>query len=219
MDKATRVLAIDDHAVLLESYHTIFTSPALAISKLVYLQAGNCHEGYTMVMENKGNPFDIAVIDYSIPAWAEGGYYSGKDIAKLIRQHMPSCKIIMMTMHKECTIIEAVLQEVAPQGFINKSDCTTDELMECFSAVAAGKKFLSKTINNHIKQRDNGIKLDDTDIKIIRLLSKGIKSKALSEYLPLSNSMIEKRKQKIKHLLKVKGDEELVKAAKNDGYI
>jgi len=51
-------------------------------------------------------------------------------------------------------------------------------------------------------------------------LAKGIKNKNLSNYIPLSESAIEKRKYKIKRLLEVNGDDEdLIQEARSQGYI
>ena len=89
-----------------------------------------------------------------------------------------------------------------------------------FKKVMDGEIFYSRIISNYLKRVENGIVLEDIDIRILLLLSKGIRNKNLDKYIPLSASAIEKRKYKIKRLLDVKGDDEdLIDKARNQGYI
>lgn len=218
--KKLHTLAIDDHAVVLEGYHYMFQNLNHDFDDLKFVKAHDCQSGYIAINNNKSNPFDIALIDYSIPQFAEKKLNSGEDVALLIRQEMPNCKIIMMTMHREMNVIASILQRVAPEGFINKSDCTTDELIYGFKNVLNGNTFYSKTIANYLERKHTGIMLDEVDVRIVLLLAKGIKNKNLHNYIPLSESAIEKRKYKIKRLLEVDGgDEDLIKEARTQGYI
>mgnify|MGYP006897066443 CR=1 FL=1 len=52
-------------------------------------------------------------------------------------------------------------------------------------------------------------------------LSKGIKTKNLTEYIPLSLAAIEKRKRHLKEVFDVekKGDESLLDQARNTGFL
>ncbi|PHK28280.1 hypothetical protein VF13_40870, partial [Nostoc linckia z16] len=145
---------------------------------------------------------------------------SGEDMAVLLRELMPGCKIIMMTMHKEVDLIGRVLQKIDPEGFVNKSDCTTEDLVDGFTAVMSGDVFYSKTVSLFKKRVADGVVLDETDVQIIRLLANGVRNKNLDRYIPLSNSGIEKRKYRIKRLLDVDGDDEdLIQEARRQGYI
>jgi hypothetical protein len=65
------------------------------------------------------------------------------------------------------------------------------------------------------------IYVDDINRKILHLLSQGIKTKSLSEYIPLSMSAIEKRKKQLKLLFSVTDgkDETLLQEAREKGYL
>lgn len=187
---------------------------------LDFTKASDCKSGYEVMEKHKDNPFDIAIIDYSIPEYPEMKFFSGHDMAAHLRKIMPDCKIVMMTMHKEVEIMNNILVNVNPEGFINKSDCNTDEIAECFKAVLEDRVYYSGTISSYLKRQEKGILLDEVDTKIIVLLSKGIRTKNLSKYIPLSDSAIEKRKYKVKKLLDVTGDDEaLIAEARKQGYI
>lgn len=213
------MLGIDDHAVVLEGYHSIFKSFD-QFEKLEFTKAHDCRSGYETITKRKNPPFDVAVIDYSVPHFSEKRLYSGEDIALLLRKAMPNCKIIIMTMHKKVDIMLSILEKVKPEGFINKSDCTTSELIEGFQAILDGNTYYSKTVSDFMARLESEVLLEDVDVKIILLLATGIKNKNLSKYIPLSDSAIEKRKYRIKYLLDVNGgDEELINKARTLGYI
>lgn len=219
MKKILHVLAIDDHAVVLQGYFSIFEHLEDSFT-LSFKKAYDCKSGHELIQRSRNTPFDIAVLDYSIPPHPDTELYNGEDMAALIRQEMPECKIIMMTMHREFEILGRIIQNIEPEGFINKSDCTTDELIEGFSLVINGSTFYSPTIKNYMKRLEKGIMLEELDIRILYLLAKGIKNKNLVKYIPLSDSGIEKRKYRIKRQLEVDGDDEaLIAKARKLGYI
>lgn len=219
MKKVLQVLAIDDHAVVLEGYHAIFKTLNEKLRDLKFIKANDCKSAYELIVKHKDDPFHIAVVDYSIPDYAEKELYSGEDMGLMLRHAMPDCKIVIMTMHREVDIMGRVLEKINPEGFINKSDCTTDELFDGFKLVLDGDRFYSKTVSNFQKRMSNGILLDEIDIRIIKLLAKGIKNKNLDKYIPLTLSGIEKRKYRMKRLLEIEGgDEELISEARNQGY-
>lgn len=220
MNSIFHVLAVDDHVVVLEGYHYMFQSLEHARNGLKFTKARDCETAYNLIMSHKQAPFQVALLDYSIPQYESRNIYSGADLALLIRQTMPGCKIILMTMHKEIDIIAGIIDKVNPEGFINKSDCSAEELTYAFNEVMAGRVFYSKAIFNYLHRKKNGIVLEDIDVRIILLLAKGIKNKNLTNYIPLSESAIEKRKYKIKRLLEVSGDDEdLIQEARTQGYI
>jgi len=220
LNKKLRVLAIDDHVVVLEGYHYMFKNLGDGYPEPDFIKAHDCRSGFETIIGNKDTPFDIALLDYSIPHYEEKKLHSGQDLAALVRLYMPHCKIIMMTMHKEIDIISGILETIKPEGFINKSDCSTDELTEAFKKVLDGEIYYSKAVNNYLSRRNNGVVLEDIDVRIILLLAKGIKNKNLENYIPLSGSAIEKRKYNIKRILEVNGgDEDLINEARNQGFI
>lgn len=62
--------------------------------------------------------------------------------------------------------------------------------------------------------------IDEIDLKMIQLLAKGIRNKNLGMHIYLSNSAIEKRKNRLKKKLNITGnDEDLLKEARKMGLI
>jgi two-component system response regulator NreC len=213
------VLGIDDHPIVLDGYRFMFQNLDHGFDTLNFVKAYDCESAYNVINQDLVANLNLAVIDYSIPSFKEKNLYSGKDIAALLRDKAPQCKIIIMTMHKEIDIVFNIFSSINPEGFINKSDCTTDELMYGFKQVLEGNTFYSKVIGMYNNIIQKGIVLEDLDVSIIRFLARGVKNRDLSNYIPLTYPEIEKRIENIQAVLGVTGNEGLVKEARTQGYI
>jgi len=220
LKKKLHVFAVDDHEAILDGYNFMFENLDYEHDGLMFTRAFDCESAYNTIKNHTAAPFDIALVDYSIPAYEEKQLFTGQDVALLLRTLMPTCKIVMLTMHREVSILSKVLLTVNPEAFINKSDCNIEELCTAFETVLNGDHYYSKTVTNYSSRPQTDVTLEDIDVRIIVLLAKGIKTKNLSRYIPLTDTIIESRKHKIKQLLKVEGDDkDLVHVAKSQGYI
>ncbi|MXN91858.1 response regulator [Flavobacterium sp. Sd200] len=220
LTKPLKVLGIDDHPIVLEGYNFMFRNLESQHERLDFVKAVDCRSAQLAVQQHSNEHFDLAIIDYSIPALPEEKLFSGKDIALLIRENMPGCKIIMMTMHRELDIVFSIINTVKPQGFINKSDCDTDELMQAFANVLKGETFYSSLITKYSNMIQKGMVLEEVDVKIMRFLARGVEDRNITSYIPLTYKEIESRKNNIKNVLGVEGnDQELIEEARAQGYI
>lgn len=222
MSKNYRILIVDDHPFIIEAYKNTLKSYQPETFRYTVTQANNCKNGYDTLTESEHEPFDIAFLDISMPPYEEKNIMSGEDLAKTIRKIMPDCKIILLTMHTELIKIHNIIKEINPQGLIIKNDLTFDELLLAFNKIINNENYYSQTVVKFVSQSQyDNIQIDDFDKQILRYISKGIKTKDLPDYIPLSLSAIEKRKLGLKETLNVKGgsDVELVSEAKNKGLL
>jgi DNA-binding NarL/FixJ family response regulator len=91
-----------------------------------------------------------------------------------------------------------------------------------FDKILRGDVYRSNTVKNNVKELlSNKVYLDDYNRQIISLLSKGIKTKSMPNYINLSMSSIEKRKANIRTFLGIEGgnDEDIINAAKKAGLV
>ena len=96
------------------------------------------------------------------------------------------------------------------------------ELAEAFQHILVSPPYYSSTVNNYLKKSvTSDIYIDDINRKILHLLSQGIKTRSLKEYIDLSMSAIEKRKKQMKLLFSVEDgkDETLLKEARDKGFL
>ncbi|WP_284651119.1 response regulator [Flavobacterium terrisoli] len=221
MKSPIQILIVDDHPFIIEAYKNAINKYSQKGFEFVVTQANNCKTGYENVVD-KSKHFDIAFFDISMPEYAEKGIYSGEDLAMLIKTEMPDCKVILLTMHTELLKINNIIKNINPSGLIIKNDLTFDELLFAFDKIINDESYYSQTVIKLVGQAQyNNIELDVFDKQILFHLSKGVKTKDLPTYIPLSLSAIEKRKLNIREILEVAGgtDVDLIREAKNKGVI
>ena len=221
MTNPIHILIVDDHPFIIQAYRNALDKYSQQGFVFEVTQANNCKTGYESITEAK-IPFDVAFFDISMPEYAEKGIYSGEDLAALIKTEMPNCKIILLTMHTELLKINNIIKTINPSGLVIKNDLTFDELIFAFDKIINNESYYSQTVIKLVGQAQyNNIELDAFDKQILFHLSKGVKTKDLPQYIPLSLSAIEKRKLNIREILEVKGgsDIDLINEAKTKGVI
>lgn len=221
MTNPINILIVDDHPFIIQAYRNALDKYSQQGYDFIVTQASNCKTGYESIMEAE-TPFDVAFFDISMPEYAEKGIYSGEDLAALIKTEMKDCKIILLTMHTELLKINNIIKNINPSGLIIKNDLTFDELIFAFDKIINNESYYSQTVIKLVGQAQyNNIELDAFDKQILFHLSKGVKTKDLPQYIPLSLSAIEKRKLNIREILEVTGgsDIDLINEAKVKGVI
>ena len=111
---------------------------------------------------------------------------------------------------------------IQPEGLLIKSDLTSSELAEAFQLILDNPPYYSSTVKGFVNTTmSSDIHLDDINRKILHLLSQGVKTKSLKEYIDLSMSAIEKRKKQLKLLFDVEDgkDESLLNEAREKGFL
>ncbi len=222
MSKNYNIIIVDDHPFIIEAYKNALKSYSANDFEYTTTQANNCKSAYEIITNPEQKPFDIAFFDISMPAYEEKGMMSGEDLAKLIRKTMPDCKIILLTMHTELIKINTIIKEINPNGLIIKNDLTFDELLLAFDKILKGDNYYSQTVVKFVSQSHyDNVNVDEFDKQILFHLSKGIKTKDIPKYVPLSLSAVEKRKLNLKDLLSIKegNDIDLIREAKNKGIL
>ncbi len=214
---------VDDHPMIIEGYKNAILKNYQGPEVFHIDIASNCNEALKALNKNiRVSPYDLALIDIQLPPSEDGSITSGEGLAKKVRELYPRAKIIVLTMHNENSRIHNILQSIDPEGFLIKSDLSSNELLRAFTDVISGKIYYSATVNNHFrKMMANNFTLDQKNLQILHHLSRGIRTKNLPNYISLSLSAIEKRKNHIKELfdMKMANDEMLIEEARKRGFI
>ena len=221
--KHINILMVDDHPIIIEGYQNVLMATKDDDQTLLIDTANNCDTAVAMIERSaKGTAYDVCFFDISLPSSEDGRYTSGEDLALLAKRLLPDAKIIILTMFNESFRIHNIIKEINPDGFLIKSDLTSLELADAFQQILKYPPYYSSTVNNYVKKTiSSEIYIDDVNRKILHLLSQGIKTKSLREYIPLSTSALEKRKKQLKLLFSVQDgkDETLLEEARNKGYL
>ena len=217
-----KILIVDDHPFIIEGYKNAITRYNPDQFEFFITKAKDCESAYHIITNPDTEVFDIAFLDISMPPYEEKNIYSGEDLAKLLSEYMPNCKIILLTMYTELLKIKTIIKTINPNGLVIKNDLTFDELIFAFDKVIKNEKYYSQSVLNMLNQAEEGmIEIDQFDKQILFHLSKGTKLQDIPQYIPISLGAIEQRKLNLKELLKIEhgSDSDLVREAKSKGLL
>ncbi|AWH86819.1 response regulator [Flavobacterium album] len=225
MREDLNILIVDDHPMTVNGYINVLSDEDFEGYNLIFTKALDCEQAYNLITnaQSTGHPFNIAYLDLSLPPYADKNIFSGLDLGILIRDILPDCVIIILTMHSEASLIDRLIKEINPQGILCKSDIDIDEFLNAFKIIFSGNTYLSSKIVKSLKDKvfDN-YNLDSYDKQILMRLTEGIQTANIPNYIPLSLSDIEERKARMKNmLLQGRGgdDHELIEAIKKMGIL
>ncbi|SHN12317.1 response regulator [Flavobacterium xinjiangense] len=216
------VLVVDDHPMTVEGYINALLGEPFGKNPPVFTKAYNCEEAYSTLLRSTSakQSFDLAIIDKGLPGYEEKSILSGSDLALLIREKMPNCKIIMITAHTEVIIVYDIAKNVRPDGLIIKNDITPEKLQQALYEILLGNQYQSpivKSCINEIWKKE--LMIEDANRQILLYLSKGFKIKELESIIHLTTSAIQKRIIRMKKAFEVTDDTGLVKEAIKQGFI
>lgn len=216
------ILIVDDHPFIIQGYKNAIIRYNPKEYEFNISDAKDCRSAYTLITNRETPVFDIAFLDISMPAYDEKGIFSGEDVARLLKQYMPKCKIVLLTMYTESLRIKTIIDEINPYGLVIKNDLTFNEFLFGLDKVINNQVYYSQSIQKMMDQSlYEAIEIDLFDQKILFHISKGTKTEDLTSYIPISLSAIETRKLNLKKLLGIANgtDMELVQIAKDRGLL
>ena len=215
------VLIVDDHPFIIQGYKNVIRLFPDKNINFTFYEAIDCKSGYEAVM-NPPIQYDIAFLDISMPEYPEKGITTGEDIAKLLMNEMPLCKIALLTMHSESLKVQSIIDEIDPLGLVIKNDLGFESMILALDTIIKGEKYYSdsviKFLNNQQKEK---VYVDVIDKQILHYLSKGVKYDDIPLYITISSSSVRTRKEIMKDLLGISGcdDSELAAVAKDRGML
>lgn len=224
MIERIKILMIDDHPMIIEGYQNTLLFAKKDNQKLEIDVANNCDEAIKLIDRSIHFelPYNILLVDISLPPSTDGSMTSGEDLAAYIRKTLPNARIVILTMFNESYRIHNIIRNIDPEGFLIKSDLTSHELASAFQAVLNNPPFYSGTVNSYIRKTiTSDIYIDEKNRKILYLLSQGIRTKNLASHLDISLSAVEKRKKYLKIIFSIEDgqDETLIKEARDKGFL
>ena len=133
--KTLRILAIDDHEMIMLGYKYI-------LERIVFDQynivdtASSFEEGKSKIKESAETfPFDILLLDVQLSPPNEEQLENGEDLGVLAREISPDSKIIYLSSFSDNFRINSILTSVDPEGYMIKSDIDPKTLEEAIKVV------------------------------------------------------------------------------------
>mgnify|MGYP001217470158 CR=1 FL=1 len=213
MGSSVTVLIVDDHKIVREGLISLLTRE----SEITVV--GEADTGRLAVQLARELKPDVVVMDISMPDM------NGIEASREIREEMPGCRILALSMHAEHRFVTELLKAGA-NGYMLK-DCASDELVTGIRAVAAGDTYLSPKVSTFLvsdymkRLQENSAPLTSVlsmrEREVLQLLAEGHNTKEIAFSLDISIKTIEAHRTTIMKKLDIHSVAELTKFAIREG--
>ena len=211
-----RIVLGDDHTLVRQGVRKILESQA---GWAVVGEAGDGREAVRMALETEP---DVAVLDIGMPL------LNGIEATRQITRRVPSCHVLILSMHADEAYITQVLQAGAT-GYLLKDSADTD-LIRAVADVAAGRSFMSPAVARvmvddyvrHLAGKgiiDRYDALSEREREIFQLVAEGHSNKAIAGILSISPTTVETHRARILQKLDLHNTAEVVLYAVRRGVI
>lgn len=206
------ILIVEDHLMSIDGYITRLKA---SFPTANCLQALTSQEAYRLITTSP--KLDWAIIDQQLPAYEEKNLFSGIDIALLIKERHPACKIIIITAHEEAIELYKIYYEAKPDALLIKSEFSNFNFL---NLLAPNKTYQSPKVKKAIRSLIKSELLTDfINIEILGYLKESYKASELHEHIDLSQSAIDKRIKKMREYFDASDTVELIRKASQEKII
>jgi len=213
--KATRILLVDDHAILRAGLRALLTSyPDLEVVG----EAGDGEEAIALV--NKLKP-DVIVMDVAMPG------VNGLIATRQILETHPAARILILTQYSNKEYVLPLLK-VGAAGYLLKQAVDTD-LVTAIRAVAQGESFLypsvAKTVLDAYLQdpRQEPVEpymtLTEREREVLVLVARGRTTREIAELLHISPNTVDVHRTRLMRKLSLHSIAELSVFAAQHGLL
>ncbi len=170
-------------------------------------------------------PYDLLITDLSfVKDYREQQLNSGEELIVKLKADQPNLKVIVYSVEDKLQRVRRLVTEHGIDAYVCKGRKSLQELTNAIKKVYDGEQYLSQKIGSALSPK-NDMEIDDYDIGLLKLLSKGLSQDEIAKDLknrsisPNSLSSIEKRLSKLKIYFKANNAIHLIANAKDLGLI
>jgi DNA-binding NarL/FixJ family response regulator len=211
--KKTRVLLVDDHAMVREG-----------LCGLLNLQAdlqvvGEAGTGKEAIEKSRALKPGVVVLDVSLPDM------EGRQVAREIRSMVPEARIVVLTAHED---EESMLQlcQAGVSGYVLKHSPTV-ELIEAIRTAAEGRihfdaNLAGKVIAHQLGDasgQGQGQELSEREVEVLRMVAWGHSNKEIGAALGISVKTVETYKARIAEKQHLLNRPDMVRFALSHGWM
>jgi len=211
MSEASRLVLVDDHAIVREGYRSLLESrPDLLI-------VGEAATARDALDQYKALAPDVLVLDLGLPDMG------GVELIRRLLQRDAGARILVFTMHREPLFATQALRAGA-LGYVTKSS-PPEVLVNAVYQVAARRQVISPDIAPELalalidRPRERLAELAPREFEILRLLLDGSSADEIGTRLSISAKTVQNCHYQIKSKLGVRSDIELTRLALRMGLI
>jgi two-component system nitrate/nitrite response regulator NarL len=207
-----RLILADDHSIVLDGLRRLFESqPDFKV-------VACCADGESALQAVRTQPTDVLVLDLRMPG------RTGLEVLKTIAEERRGCRTVLLTAAlKDDEVVEAL--RLGATGVVLK-ESEPGALLECVRRVHLGEQWIDReTLSRALGRvmlresagRDAGKNLTPRELEIVRMITQGLRNKAIAERLSISEGTVKIHLHNIYEKLGVDGRLELVLFAQDKG--
>ncbi|MGA7538313.1 MAG: response regulator transcription factor [Steroidobacteraceae bacterium] len=203
MTGPTRILLVDDHAVVREGYRRLLEEePSIRV-------VGEASNGTQACERARALGPDVVVMDIALPGT------SGIEATRRMLKDQPHLRILMFSMHDDAIYASRAL-EAGALGYLSKASAP-EVLVQAIYAVSRGERYLSADVAANMAQstaqpgRAEIEALSPREFEVLRLLAQGETVRSISEKLGLSEKTVANHQSAIREKLGAKNSAQLAR--------
>jgi DNA-binding NarL/FixJ family response regulator len=209
---AIQLVIVDDHPIVLHGLKRLFES-AEGIDVVEC-----CSSADEALATIRTHAFDVMLLDLRMPG------RNGLDVLRTIASEKPSGRTVLLTAAiSDDEVVEAV--RLGAQGVVMK-ESSPETLIDCVRRVHRGEQWIDRETMGRafgrVLRRENAARevskvLTPREIEIVRMITQGLRNKAIAERLSISEGTVKIHLHNIYEKLGVDGRLELMLYAQNQG--
>lgn len=209
MTGPTKVLLVDDHAVVREGYLRLLEDePSISV-------VGEASNAVEACERARALAPDVVVMDIALPGT------SGIEATRRMLKDQPHLRVLMFSMYDDAIYARRAL-EAGALGYLSKASAP-EALIRAIYAVARGERYLSEDVATHIARssdrpgRAQLEALSPREFEVLRLLVRGETVRAIGEKLGLSEKTVANHQSAIREKLGARNSAQLARLAAEIG--
>lgn len=207
-----KLLIADDHEILASGMSSILSkNKELSI-------LGTVSNGQEVLDYLAKNEVNVVIMDLNMPI------LNGIEATEIIKKNFPATKVLILSMFDREGYIQNAL-DVGVDGYVLKN-VNEDEIVTAVKRIMEGKTYFSQDVTAKMAMKmrvygesEGGVKLTDTERKILQYLSEGDTSGEISDKLDLASNTIASYRKLLLQKFEAKNVSHMVKMAYEKGYL
>ena len=210
MTRRVRILLADDHTLVSEALVRLLEPRYEVVAKVA--------DGQALLTTARATKPDVVIVDISMPV------LNGLEAARYLREEMPTCKLIFLTMTHDADLAREAIR-IGASGYLLKTSAGW-ELLEAVDSALRGRQYVTPALRRALDRqpatpasRASSSELTARQREVLRLLAQGHSMKQAAAALGLTPRTVAFHKYQMMGKFRLGSNAELVQFAIRQGVI